>query len=285
MQSRVGQGEAAIYLAADITALQLEEHFIDIIEDSESIEWNEIHQRVEAKQTTCIGKITLQQTLVSTKDTEAVHKCLLQAIKSNGLECLNWSVDAESFKQRVQFINHYINNDPAVRKQLMNKGLPDFSEKVLIESLSAWLQPHLTTENSIKQCQKLNLYTLLKSQLSWEQQQWIKELAPEKIIVPSGSAIRIDYADPSQPVLAVRLQEVFGLYDTPTILNGHCKLMMHLLSPAHRPMQVTQDLNSFWKTTYYQVKKELRGKYKRHYWPDDPFTAQATNKTKKNMNR
>ena len=95
----------------------------------------------------------------------------------------------------------------------------------------------------------------------------------------------IDYADPIQPVLAVRLQEVFGLYDTPTLINGQCKLMMHLLSPARKPMQITQDLSSFWKTTYHDVKKELRGKYKRHYWPDDPFTAQATSKTKKQKNR
>ena len=126
---------------------------------------------------------------------------------------------------------------------------------------------------------------LLKSLLSWDQQQLINQLAPEKITVPSGSAIGIDYSDANQPVLAVRLQEVFGLYETPVLLNGQCKLMMHLLSPARKPMQVTQDLNSFWQTTYHDVKKELRGKYKRHYWPDDPFTAQATSKTKKNMNK
>jgi len=151
--------------------------------------------------------------------------------------------------------------------------------------LEEWLQPHLNKENSLKQCLKLELHSLLLNQLSWEQQQLIKKLAPEKISVPSGSSVSIDYSDPVQPVLAVRLQEVFGLYDTPTVLNGHCKLMMHLLSPARHPMQVTQDLNSFWQTTYHDVKKDLRGKYKRHYWPDDPFTAQATSKTKKNMNR
>ena len=121
--------------------------------------------------------------------------------------------------------------------------------------------------------------------LSWEQQQIIDRLAPEKIIVPSGSAISIDYADLKTPVLAVRLQEVFGLHETPALMDGHCRLMMHLLSPAHRPMQVTQDLNSFWKTAYHEVKKELRGKYKKHYWPDDPLTAQATSKTRKQMNR
>ena len=128
-------------------------------------------------------------------------------------------------------------------------------------------------------------FTLLLNQLDWQQQQLVDKLAPERITVPSGSTIRIDYNDVNTPILAVRLQEVFGLHETPTILDGHVKLMMHLLSPAHRPMQVTQDLNSFWQTTYHQVKKELRGKYKRHFWPDDPLSAPATSKTKKQMNR
>lgn len=285
MQGKAGQGEATIYLAAEITALQLEEYFTDIIEYNETTSWNETQQRVETKQTSHIGKIILQQSLVSTGNKDAVQQCLLQAIKNSGLECLNWTSQASNLKQRVQFINQKIISNPALKKQLPDYKLPDFSDQALINSLDLWLQPHLSTENSFKQCQKLDLYSLLQSQLSWDQQQLINQLAPEKITVPSGSAIRIDYTESDQPVLAVRLQEVFGLYDTPAVLNGHCKLMMHLLSPAHRPMQVTQDLNSFWKTTYHEVKKELRGKYKRHYWPDDPLTAQATSKTKKNMNR
>jgi ATP-dependent helicase HrpB len=185
----------------------------------------------------------------------------------------------------VQFINHQLCHNQTLKAQLKEQNLPDFSDEALVNNLETWLQPYLNNETSIRQCAKLNIHTLLSSQLSWEQQQLINKLAPEKITVPSGSAISIDYADPVQPVLAVRLQEVFGLYETPTVLNGHCKLMMHLLSPALRPMQVTQDLNSFWQTTYPEVKKELRGKYKRPYWPDDPFNAQATSKTKKQMNR
>jgi len=125
----------------------------------------------------------------------------------------------------------------------------------LSDTLDEWLQPHLSHENSLKQCRKLDIYNLLINQLSWEQQQQVKQLAPERIEVPSGSSVNIDYSDPVQPVLAVRLQEVFGLYDTPTLLNGQCKLIMHLLSPARKPMQITQDLNSFWKTTYHDVKK------------------------------
>jgi len=267
--------EASVYLAAEITEQQLHDYFPEQLQQNENIEWNEAQQRAEARQSTSIGKIILQQKIISPENKEAVHQCLLQAIKKTGLQCLNWSVQANSLRQRVQFIN--LNTD--------DEKLPDFSDNVLLNSLAEWLQPYLKSENSIKQCQKLDLHQLLLNQLSWQQQQLLDKLAPEKITVPSGSVIRIDYSDPLQPVLAVRLQEVFGLYETPTLLNGELQIMMHLLSPARRPMQVTQDLNSFWQTTYHDVKKELRGKYKRHYWPDDPFTAQATSKTKKQMNR
>ncbi len=279
------QGEASIYLASEITEQQLQEYFSDNIQQAENIKWNEKQQRVEVKQTTSIGKIILQQRLVTTENKESLQQCLIQAIKNTRLQCLNWSEQASSLKQRVQFINVNIANDTTLKKQHEKTELPDFSDENLLNTLSKWLQPYLKNENSIKQCQKLDLYKLLLNQLNWQQQQTINKLAPEKITVPSGSNIKIDYSDPLTPILAVRLQEVFGLYETPTLLNGHKKLMMHLLSPARRPMQVTQDLNSFWQTTYHDVKKELRGKYKRHYWPDDPFTAQATSKTKKQMNR
>lgn len=278
-------GEASIYLAAEITAQQLQEYFSDNIQQTETTGWNEEQQRVEVKQSTHIGKITLQEKLVTPMSKQELHQCLLQAIKDIGLQCLAWSAQANSLKQRVQFINLNIKNYPALKKQLDDNRLPDFSEQTLLATLSQWLQPYLKNENSIKQCQKLDLHALLLNLLSWEQQQLLDKLAPERITVPSGSAISIDYSDPQTPILAVRLQEVFGLYETPALLAGHIKVMMHLLSPAHRPMQVTQDLNSFWQTTYHQVKKELRGKYKRHYWPDDPLSAQATSKTKKQMNR
>ncbi len=280
------QGEACIYLAADISAEQLQEHFSEHIQHEERVEWNEGAQRVEIKQTSSVGKIVLHESIVNhSENREAVQQCLMQAIRDMGLACLNWSAKAQSLKQRVQCINHHLHNNPAVKKQFADLPLPDFSKQALCDRLDAWLQPHLSNENSLKQCCKLDLYNLLLNQLSWQQQQLIKQLAPAKISVPSGSSVFIDYSDPAQPLLAVRLQEVFGLYDTPTLLNGQCKLTMQLLSPARKPMQVTQDLNSFWNTTYHDVKKELRGKYKRHYWPDDPFTAQATSKTKKQMNR
>jgi len=283
------RGEARIYLAADISAELLQEYFGENIQQEERVAWNEDAQRVEAKQIRRMGNIVLQESILhDVKNTEtqgAIQQCLMQAIRDTGLACLNWSAKATSLKQRVQFIRHHLDDNPAVKKQFADQPLPDFSEQALSDSLDTWLQPHLHHENSLRQCFKLDVYSLLLNQLSWKQQQRIKHTAPERISVPSGSSVNIDYSDPAQPVLAVRLQEVFGLYDTPTLLNGQCKLMMHLLSPACKPMQVTQDLNSFWQTTYHDVKRELRGKYKRHYWPDDPFTAQATSKTKKQMNR
>ena len=282
---KMSQGEAMVYLAVEISEDQLEEYFHELIEVQDSVNWNESAQRVESKKVKRIGKIVLQEKLNQPVSREMIHRCLLQAIKTCGLECLNWSEQAASLKQRVEFIlTHSLNND-RLSALFNDEPLADFSDTALLDSLSLWLEPHLTTENSIKQCQKLNLYNILQSQLSWQQQQLINELAPEKITVPSGSSIKVDYSDVNQPVLAVRLQEVFGLYETPVLLNGSCRLMMHLLSPARKPMQVTKDLNSFWGTTYHEVKKELRGKYKRHYWPDDPFTAQATSKTKKNMHK
>ena len=273
------QAEANIYLAAEISELQLEEYFIDLIQYEEDVSWNSVQQRVETKQISRIGYLILQENRSQSKNKQAIHDCLIEGIKEAGIQCLNWSAKATNLQQRVCFINHHSNN------LQIEINLPDFTYETLLNNLSDWLLPHLTDENSIKQCHKLNLATLLKNMLSWEQQQLVDKLAPERLIMPSGSAVAIDYSDVKQPVLPVRLQEVFGMYDTPELLNGNVKVMMHLLSPARKPMQITQDLNSFWKATYHEVKKELRGKYKRHYWPDDPFTAQATSKTKKNMHK
>jgi ATP-dependent helicase HrpB len=160
---------------------------------------------------------------------------------------------------------------------------PDFSDETLLETMDEWLAPYLTGITTLKACQSLNLYNILLGQLRFEQTQILDTFAPAKLKVASGSNITIDYSNPEQPFMAVRLQEMFGTKKTPTVLNGKVKLMIHLLSPASRPMQVTQDLESFWENTYDEVKKELRGKYKKHYWPDDPLEAKATSKTKKRM--
>ena len=149
--------------------------------------------------------------------------------------------------------------------------------------MDSWLAPYINDMRTLKALKSLNLHNILLGLMTFEQTQTLDRLVPSKLKVASGSHIAIDYSDPKQAVLAVRLQEMFGTKSTPSVLGGKIKLMIHLLSPASRPMQVTQDLESFWENTYEEVKKELRGKYKKHYWPDDPYTAIPTNKTKKRM--
>ena len=156
------------------------------------------------------------------------------------------------------------------------------NREYLLSSSKEWLALYLSQVKRKEDFKKLDLLTILSSTLSYEQQHRLEKLIPEKIIVPSGSFIRIQYnADGNFPVLAVRLQELFGMLETPTVCDGKIKLMMHLLSPAYRPVQVTQDLMSFWQNTYPEVRKELRMRYPRHSWPEDPFTAIAIRGAKK----
>jgi len=177
-------GEACIYLAADISAEQLQEYFSEHIQHEERVEWNDGAQRVEVKQTSSIGKIVLQEAIMNSSESrEAVQDCLLQAIRDMGLACLNWSAKVLSLQQRVQFIHHHLDNNVALKKQFADQPLPDFSQQRLSDTLDAWLQPHLSNENSLKQCFKLDLHSLLLNQLSWQQQQRIKQLAPERISV------------------------------------------------------------------------------------------------------
>lgn len=268
---------SAIYKAASLSKEQIEEYLGEMIEERESLSWNAELQRVEARKRKILGSLVLKETQIQTSLDKEASLVLLEAVSGLGLDVLSVDKNFLGLRQRVNFVNRH--------KELLpdNTEFPDFGDKYLLETMQDWLLPFLEGKSSLKSCQSLNLYSVLSSMLSWEQMHSLDLLAPSKIKVASGSNIVIDYADVNRPVLAVRLQEMFGTEDTPCLLNGALSLTLHLLSPAHRPMQVTQDLKSFWETTYADVKKELRGKYKRHYWPDDPLSAQATSKTKKNM--
>jgi len=262
---------ANIYKAITISHAQIEEYLEDELEVYEDVSWNEIQQRVEARRVTRLGSIILKEVQTKNASEEKVLEVLLEELEELGLNALNWSKEAQSLRDRVNFVNYH------------NGELPDFSDDYLIENMDRWLTPYLSGISTLRACKNLDLHKILLGQMSFEQTQALNTLAPDKLKVASGSNISIDYTNPKQPILAVRLQEMFGTKTTPTVLNGKVKLMIHLLSPASRPMQVTQDLESFWENTYDEVKKELRGKYKKHYWPDDPLEAQATSKTKKNM--
>ena len=262
---------ATIYKAIAISHVQIEKYLGEQLVVYEDVNWNEEQERVEARKITKLGAIVLKSIAIKSPSPDKVVEVLIEELEELGLDALHWSKEALVLRQRVNFAKYH------------DLDFPDLSEEYLLEHMEEWLAPYLTNINSIKACKGLDLYNILLGLLSFEQTQTLDRLLPLRLKVASGSNIAIDYENFEHPVLAVRLQEMFGTKSTPTVLNGKVKLMLHLLSPASRPMQMTQDLESFWANTYDEVKKELRGKYKRHYWPDDPLDAQATSKTKKRM--
>lgn len=274
---------ARIFRAAPLFETSLQEHFGNLVVKERLTKWNDESERVEAREITRLGAITLDERPVRNIDNSDIKTALLGAIREKGLDALTWSKEALNLRQRVNFLNYWKERDEKAAAVIGH--LPDVSDAWLLMHLEQWLLPHLDGIKSFKACRKLDTYTMLSSLLTWDQKKHIDTLAPARIKVPSGSSIPLNYEEPASPVLAVRLQELFGMIETPHLINGIVAITVELLSPAHRPMQVTKDLHSFWESTYHEVKKELRGKYKKHYWPDDPFTAQATSKTKKNMSK
>lgn len=275
-----GQGrDARIQLAASISESALRNCFADRIEETESVRWDDSAGRAVASLRTSLGRMTLDEQPARNISPELLSHALLDAIRQKGLGLLPWSKEASSLRARVEFLR---GKNEEFSKLLADLALPDWSNESLVSSLDSWLLPHLAGLSKLDQLRQLNLHNILQSQIDWSTQQKVDELAPSHFTVPSGSRIQLDY-DQNPPVLAVRLQEMFGQAATPAILKGQYPLMIHLLSPARRPVQVTRDLVSFWSNTYREVKKELRIKYQKHFWPDDPLTAQATSKTKKRM--
>ena len=262
---------AKIYKAIELNRGNIEEYLTDQISTKEVVEWNEEHQRVDVCEVQSLGAIVLKERQLNNASNEEIADVLIAELEALGLEALNWSSEAKNLKDRVNFLTHH------------NIDFPNFSDEWLLENMDEWLAPYLLGINTLKGCQNLKLYNILMGLLSFEQTQMLDKLAPTKVKVASGSNISIDYSNKEQPILAVKLQEVLGTKNIPTLLNGKVKVMIHLLSPASRPIQITQDLESFWNNAYEDVRKEMRGKYKRHYWPENPLEAVATKRTKKFM--
>ncbi|WP_345973623.1 ATP-dependent helicase HrpB [Sulfurimonas diazotrophicus] len=270
-----GQGETLrIFHAAALSQSELEAWFGDAIVTEEQVAWNDDSGRVEALRLLRLGALTLEQSRIENPSPALVAKGVLEGIRRSGLSVLPWEKKSLSLRERVNFVNRHL---PGTFELMDDDTLP--------KTLEHWLLPYLDGVRDLKGLQKLDMHSILSALLGWDALQKLDALAPETVTVPSGSTIRIDYADPEQPVLAVRLQEVFGWERTPAVLAGKMPLMLHLLSPAQRPVQVTKDLASFWREGYAEVRKELRGRYKKHYWPEDPYEAVATAKTKKGMAR
>ncbi|AFV97284.1 hypothetical protein B649_04850 [Candidatus Sulfuricurvum sp. RIFRC-1] len=264
---------ARIYRCAPLDINLLERHEPELFMREEKLSWNSESRRVEAREVTRIGAIILDSHPLAHPDTLEVKQKLLEGIRYHGLEALTHSPQALSLRHRLQALHHYSPEN----------SMGDFSDEFLLSSLETWLLPHITTQSSLRECESLDLYTILASQLTWEQTKRLNTLLPTHFSAPTGSTIALDYSDPEAVILAVRIQEVFGLTTHPSIMEGKIPLLVHLLSPARRPIQVTRDLVGFWEGSYSDVKKELKGRYPKHYWPDDPRNAEATSRTKKYM--
>ena len=264
--------DSYINLGLKISLPTIEKEFQTYIQKKESITYNKENKKFDIREKYFFNELELYSRAVSNDSNHDFSKLILDLIKKEGLGLLTWSKKAIELKTRVNFINKNLDND-----------LPKFTNNDLLDSIEDWLEPYLHNIKTIKELESLDIYSILIGTISWEQQQLLDNLAPNSIKVPSGSNIKIDYSDKENPILAVRIQEMFGMIETPKILNNDISLQIHLLSPAQRPIQITNDLKSFWKNSYDEVRKELCGKYKRHYWPLNPFEAIATNKTKKNM--
>ena len=263
---------ARIDLAAPLSLADIETLYASEITEVETVAWDERTTAVRASRQRRFGALTLSEQPLPQPDPSLISEALMAAVRQAGLAALAWTPELRQWRARVELLR---------RIQGPASGWPDLSDDALLRTLGEWLAPYVSGITTLDRVQRLDLLQPLQGLLTREQQRELDRLAPSHVTVPSGSRIRIDYETPDVPVLAVRLQEMFGCQETPRIAGGHVRLMVHLLSPAKRPVQVTQDLASFWANTYQEVRKELRGRYPKHHWPEDPLAAPPTATTKR----
>ena len=265
-----GKTEGRIFLAAPLARESLTSLFATRLQREERVFWDEQSHMVKAQHLLRLDGLVLEVSPLTKPAPEAVLAALLSGIRSLGLAALPWNERARELQARLQSLQLW---QPAA-------GWPEVSDGWLLQNLDQWLAPYLSGMRSAEQLKKLDLFAILTALLDWQQQGQLDREAPPHLTVPSGTRVRLRYTPGEPPVLAVRLQEMFGLADTPRVCKNTVPVLLHLLSPARRPVQITQDLQGFWEGAYHEVKKELRGRYPKHHWPDDPWKAQPTSRIK-----
>lgn len=264
--------ESVIFLAAPVSFDGLSEYCKDMIAYRQFIGWDRRSRAVLCRRHVLIGKAVLKDFPLPDPDADKVAEAMCEGIRQLGIEALPWTRQLRSWQSRVLLM-----------KSVAAEGAewPDVSDGGLLSTVETWLIPFLSGVTRAGQLSRIDLSSALFSLLPWKQRNALDRLAPTHFTVPSGSRIPIDYSNPEAPVLSVRLQEMFGAVETPAIAGGAIPLLLHLLSPAGRPVQVTSDLKSFWQTAYFDVRKDLKGRYPRHYWPDNPLDAIPTSRAKR----
>ena len=256
-----GSGEGKIFLAAPVAESDLAHR----AEEKESVLWD-TEKGIIATNEKRIGNVVLASKPLLNVSPQLRIEILIKAFQSEGMKLLSWSDEHRQWQARLM----------SIRTWRPEEGWPDVSDESLLRTAGDWLAPFLHSVYKPADFQRLDIGQLLSALVPWELANRLDQLAPTRLTVPSGSMIKINYSmNGETPTLEVRLQEMFGLLETPTINGGRTKVMLHLLSPGYKPVQVTQDLKSFWQTAYHEVRKELRMRYPRHSWPEDPWTAEA----------
>ena len=256
--------QATIYLAAPVNLADLEQDLSALISESEEALWDDKRGTVVARHVRKLGELILAEKELPKPDPALIQQGLLNAVRKNGLHSLNWTDNATQWRARVGLL-----------AKVFSDEWPDVSDETLLDSLKDWLLPFLTGMRRWSDLKNLNLSDALNSLLSYQQQQQLNLLAPTALTIPTGQNIRLDYTAENGPVLAAKLQALFGWIETPKVADGKIAVLIHLLSPAQRPLAVTADLANFWRNVYPEVRKDIRGRYPKHPWPEDPLTAEA----------
>ncbi len=270
---QVGEPVDRIYSASALSPQNFNEILSIVVTEVEHVEWDYRKERFIAERRSLIGSILLASQPLEEVSEAARAAALLGMVRKKGLAVLPWSRNLQQWRARVMLLHR-------TWADTENNPWPDLSDAALMQALESWLQPYLGPVRRIEDFQALDIKGMLRVLLPWPLPLELERMAPERWAVPSGSSVAIDYSqDP--PVLAVKLQEMFGCEETPTIADGRVALLIHLLSPGQQPLQITQDLAGFWRSGYQDVKREMKGRYPKHPWPDDPLQAVATRHTKK----
>ncbi|MES3480341.1 ATP-dependent helicase HrpB [Citrobacter freundii] len=263
--------DARILLALPLDIEALMQACPELLQQSDTIEWDETQGTLKALRRSRIGQLTVKVQPLAKPSEEELHQAMLNGIRDKGLSVFNWTPEAEQFRLRLQCAANW----------LPEYDWPAVDEDSLLKTLERWLLPHMSGVHSLRALKALNVGQALRGLLDWSMLQRLDSELPAHYTVPTGSRIAIRYHEDNPPVLAVRMQEMFGEANTPTIAQGRVPLVLELLSPAQRPLQVTSDLSAFWQGSYREVQKEMKGRYPKHVWPDDPANTAPTRRTKK----
>ncbi|EGR1224672.1 ATP-dependent helicase HrpB [Vibrio parahaemolyticus] len=271
---RSHSNSSQIHLACELDVNILQTTFDSLFSTKEVVDWDEKKGRLVAEKQRKLGQLVIERVSLPNPGKEKMTQALLTYVRRQGVSSLNWTPAAESLLERIRCAVDW----------LPEQAWPMFDEASLLDSLDEWLEPYMTSVASVKDLSKINLVEALNARLGWPLNQHLDEWLPEHYQLPTGTKKRIRYQHGHEPVLSVRMQEVFGESTSPTVALGRKRLVLELLSPAQRPLQVTSDLAAFWNGSYKDVQKEMKGRYPKHVWPDDPANHVATTKTKRQLN-